>query len=331
MSGFWPGALWQAGLLEPRGGLFARWARAATLAHLGHERAATHDQGFMYGESSLAAWRAQCRGQDQAAPSAVCGAFARSVLTAADTLVALARTNPVAGTIPTTGKSPLAETIIDSMMNLGILTWASRYTHRPEYARLAARHAHVVASLLVRPDGSTYQAVHFDRSAGAIVFLGTHQGLSDTSTWARGEGWGLYGFSETAAELGDRDLLRVALRIADYVARRVPATGVPLWDYDAAPGAPVDVSAATVTAAGMFHLAIACRRLPGVCSDRAQWVAEGRTLLDRALQYASVHPPLGLLGSQQLDLRRHTCCNGGEIVFGLTYALEALRLEQTVS
>ncbi len=148
----------------------------------------------------------------------VCAALARSVLTAADTLVALANTNPGAGTIPTNATSPDGETIIDSMMNLEILTWASRYTHRRAYARLAIHQAHVIGSLLVRQDGSTYQAVHFDRDTGKIVFIGTHQGLSDTSTWSRGEGWGLYGFAQTAMDLHDRSLLAIAQRMARYVA-----------------------------------------------------------------------------------------------------------------
>ena len=113
------------------------------------------------------------------------------------------------------------------MMNLAILTWAARYTHRHAYARLASHQAHVIGSLLVRPDGSTYQAVHFDRDTGKIVFIGTHQGLSDASTWARGEGWGLYGFAQTAIDLHDRSLLAIAQRIAQYVSEHLPTGGVP--------------------------------------------------------------------------------------------------------
>ncbi len=328
-SGFWAGALWQAAALQPQGGLFARWALSATVAHFGLERALTHDQGFMYGQSSLAAWRARCRFRAPASQPPICGRLAASVLTAADTLVTLARTNPGAGTIPTNATSPNGETIIDSMMNLEILTWASRYTHRRAYARLAAHQAHVIGSLLVRPDGSTYQAVHFDRSTGRILFIGTHQGLSDTSTWARGEGWGLYGFAQTAMDLHDRSLLAIAQRIAGYISQHLPDAGVPRWDYAAGPRARVDVSAGTITAAGMFRLALACRRLHGVCSDPGQYVSLGRTMLTGSLAYASPRPPLGFLGSQVLNARHHGCwCNGGELIFGLSYALEALRLEK---
>jgi hypothetical protein len=331
-SGFWAGALWQAAALQPRGGLFARWAMQATVAHFGLERALTHDQGFMYGQSSLEAWRARCRFRDPASRPPICARLANSVLTAAGTLVTLARTNPGAGTIPTNATSPNGETIIDSMMNLGILTWASRYTHRRAYARLAAHQADVIGSLLVRQDGSTYQAVHFDRATGKIVFIGTHQGLSDTSTWARGEGWALYGFAQAATDLHDRSLLALAARIAGYVSQHLPESGVPRWDYAASPRARVDVSAGVITAAGMFRLALACRRLHGVCSDPGQYVSLGRTMLAGSLAYASTRPPLGFLGSQVLNARHHACwCNGGELIFGLSYALEALRLEKALA
>ena len=329
-SGFWPGALWQAAALYPRGGMFARWALAATVAHFGLERSPTHDQGFMYGQSSLAAWRALCRVRDPAQRPAVCPALEHSVLTAADTLVALAKTNRGAGTIPTNATSRDGETIIDSMMNLGILTWAARDTHQRAYARLAAHQAHVIGSLLVRRDGSTSQAVHFDRDTGEIVLIGTHQGLSDTSTWARGEGWGLYGFAQMAMALHDRSLLAIAQRMAQYVAQHLPDGGVPRWDYDAGANGQVDVSAGTITAAGLFRLALACRRLPGVCSDAGQWVSLGRTMLAASLAHASSDPPLGFLGAQVLNARHHGCwCNGNELIFGVTYALDALELEKT--
>ncbi len=83
-----------------------------------------------------------------------------------------------------------------------------------------------------------------------------------------------------------------------------------------------------IAAAGLLHLASACRELPGVCSrDPGRWVALGRRMLAAALGRASDQPPLGFLGSQVLNEHRRGCwC--GELIFGLTYALEGLRLEQ---
>jgi hypothetical protein len=214
-------------------------------------------------------------------------------------------------------------------MNIAILPWATRVTGNPAYARLASHHAHVVASLLVRPDGSTAQSVHFDRASGRVLLIHTHQGLSNSSTWSRGQAWAVYGFAQAASDLHDRGLLRVAERVATYVASHLPAGGIPLWDYDAPAGAPVDVSAGVITAAGLLHLAAACHAIPGVCTDPGRWVPLARRMLAAALTRASGQPPLGFLGSQVLNERGRGCwCDGGELSFGLTYALEGLRLEQ---
>jgi hypothetical protein len=247
------------------------------------------------------------------------------VLAAAGELVALAATNARAGTIPT--KATSGDTIIDSVMNIGILPWASRVTGDPRSSGVALRHASVVASLLVRPDGSTAQSVNFDRATGRVLFISTHQGLSNGSTWSRGQGWAVYGFAQAASELRSAALLRVALRSAGYVARHLPAGGIPLWDYDAPAGAPVDVSAAVITAAGLLHLARACHAVPGVCVRPDRWVVLARRMLSASLGRASAQPPLGLLRDQVLNERGRGCwCDGGELIFGLTYALEAERL-----
>jgi unsaturated chondroitin disaccharide hydrolase len=324
-SGFWPGALWQAAAISPApgGAMFARWALAATLQHFGQERSDTHDVGFMYGQSSLAGWEALCGGKS---PQSLCPRLKRSVLSAANELVALAASNRRAGTIPTSSRGRQADTIVDSMMNIAILPWASSVARNPVYMHLAARHAHRVASLLVRPDGSTVQAVDFDRATGRVIRLSTHQGISSSSTWSRGQAWAVYGFAQAAAALRDRGLLREALKTARYVERHLPPGGVPRWDYDAPAGAPVDVSAGVITSAGLLHLAAACHSLAGVCDHPARWVDLSRRMLAASLGHAYDHPPLGLLASQVLNERGRGCwCNGGELIFGDTYALEALR------
>jgi unsaturated chondroitin disaccharide hydrolase len=328
-SGFYAGALWQAAALEPAGGMFARWATAATIDHFGSERAPTHDVGFMYGESSLNGWRALC-GRGEQGSTALCARLKQSVVSAADELLALAATNPGSGTIPTNPTSPEGETIVDSMMNIAILPWASGATGNVVYSRLARHQARVIASVLVRRNGSTAQSANFDRATGRLLSVTTHQGLSNSSTWSRGEGWALYGFAVAASELNDRAFLRVAERVAGYVAAHLPAGGVPRWDYDAPAGAPVDVSGGAITAAGLLHLVAACRQLGGAgCGVAAVsgWSALARRMLAAALGYASPRPPLGLLRSQIEDEHFHGCwCNSGELIYGVTYALEALAL-----
>ena len=244
-------------------------------------------------------------------------------------MLALAAGNRAAGTIPTNSYGTDADTIVDSMMNIAILPWATRLSGNPVYARVAARHAARVAALLVRRDGSTIQAVNFDRATGRVVSFATHQGISARSTWSRGEGWALYGFAEIASELRDRGLLRVAERIAGYVRAHLPASAAcRCGTTTRAPGAPVDVSAGVITAAGLMHLAAACRQLAGPCPAARGWVALSRRMLAGALGYASVRPPLGLLRGQVLDERAGGWADGGELMLGVTYALEALRLLQ---
>lgn len=324
MIGFWAGSLWQAAASEPAGGLFARWALTATTVGFHPQGPPSHDLGFQYGQSWQAAWEALCQGRSPK-PS-ICPRLRRTVLAAADKLVALGATNSAAGTIPVIGEGPVAVTIIDSMMNLELLTWAGRVTGNPKYAQLVSRHAHTVASVLVRRDGSTAQAVNYDRATGRILSVGTHQGLSDSSTWSRGQGWAVSGFAQTAASLHDRTLLEVAERVARYVARKLPDGGVPPWDYDAPPGAPVDVSAAVITSAGLLRLARACRSMPGVCTDQGRWVPLARRMLASSLAHARAQPPLGFLGPQLLNERNPPCwCNHGELTLGLSYALEAAR------
>ncbi len=223
----------------------------------------------------------------------------------------------------------MADTIVDSMMNIAILPWATRITGDQAYVRLASRHAHRIASLLVRPDGSTIQAVNFDRASGRVESLATHQGISAKSTWSRGEGWALYGFAQAASDLRDKALVGVAERVAGYVSSHLPPGDVPRWDYDAPAGAPLDVSAGVITSAGLMHLASACRALSPPCPQSSRWTALSRSMLAGALRYASARPPLGLLRGQALNERaRGAWFNGGELIFGLSYALEALRLQR---
>jgi unsaturated chondroitin disaccharide hydrolase len=323
-TGFWPGALWQAAALV--GQPFTRWALSATVRHFGYEREPTHDVGFMYGQSSLQAWAALCRGH--ATRRALCRRLKHSVLAAATELRALAASDPGNGLIPTNPYGPNGDTIVDSIMNVTILPWATGVTHNPLYAELARHQAKALARLLVRRDGSTAQAVNFVRATGHVLSISTHQGLSARSTWARGQAWAVYGFALVASELRSRSLLRVAERTARYVQRHLPADGVPLWDYDARPHAAVDVSAGVITAAGLFHLARACRQLPGACRTGTEdWAALGRHMLAGSLAYASSAPPLGLLLGQDLNEHAPGCwCNDAELSFGLSYALEAIRL-----
>jgi Glycosyl Hydrolase Family 88 len=328
--GFWPGALWQAYDLSHEA-MFERWALAATRRNFGREHADSHDLGFMYERSSVKAYQELCtRGRRPA----VCARLRRSALTAAGSLLKLAATNRALGTIPTSSKTLCrgcsslgdADTIVDSVMNLPLLFWASDATHDPRYRSVAARHARIVARMMVRRDGSTWASMVTRRSDGAFLRYDTHQGYRPDTTWARGQAWAIYGFAYAANALRDRRLLATAESTAGYVMRRVRRPAVPRYDYDAPAGAPRDVSAAVIGAAGMLRLAAACEHLGAACRPGPGALrAYAHGLLGAALAGLRARPPLGLLSHQVYALGGATSWDDdAELIFGVDFALEAL-------
>ena len=322
-SGFWPGALWGAGRLVPRGP-YAGWALDASLARRGAADTPIHDVGFMVGRSVVAAFERLCATPAQRA-SARCRALRASGLAAAETLVRLAGTART-GMIPTDASGSEAQTIVDSLMNIGLLTWATRVSGEPRYAGLARTHATLVMDLLQRADGSTIQVADHERASGRLLRLGTRQGLSDTSTWARGQAWAIYGLADVGRALGDRALVAGAERAAAFWMRAAPARGLPPYDLAAGAAAPRDSSAAAIAAAGIYELAGACRSVAGACASPARWAGVAGVTLEAALGAVSTTPPLGRLGEQAYTVgaRNGAWDDRAELIWGLDFALEAI-------
>ena len=328
--GFLAGALWQAETLAPgRKDPFGEFAAVRTGANLGLERADTHDLGFMYQLSSEEAYRRLCRTAAQRAMDG-CAQLRDSALSAAEGLIEMAATNPGGGTIPTRKGKPGdtdSDTIIDSLMNLPLLYWATAQSGDGRYRELAARHARRVTELLVRPDGSTAQAVFMNRQTGAVGRVHTHQGISASSTWSRGQAWAVHGLTTSATALRDPVLLRAAERTAGYVASHLPPSGVPRYDYDAPEGAPLDTSAGVITAAGLLRLHRLCARWTGACQRPGDWAPLGRRMLAGALTHVSQDPPLGYFGDQAYTVGGTAWDDRAELAWGLFYALEAANLD----
>ena len=147
--------------------------------------------------------------------------------------------------------------IIDNLMNLELLFWAAQHGGDPAWHTMA--HEHALRSLQehVRVDGSTYHVVDFHPATGAVLWKGTYQGHADSSTWARGQAWALYGLTMSYRYTKDPALLDGAERVADYFLANLPADHVPYWDFQAPgiPAEPRDSSAAAIAAAGLLELA----------------------------------------------------------------------------
>jgi unsaturated chondroitin disaccharide hydrolase len=148
--------------------------------------------------------------------------------------------------------------IIDNMMNLELLFWASEQTGDPIYHDIALRHARTTMKNHFRPDYSSFHVVDYDTISGEVRQKVTHQGFSDGSAWSRGQAWGLYGFTMTYRFTDQMDFLRQAENIAGFLLEHphMPDDLVPYWDYDAPaiPGEPRDVSAAAIMASALYEL-----------------------------------------------------------------------------
>ncbi len=256
-SGFFSGALWR--IYEATG--CRPWATRAAGRDAGLEGqeldTSSHDVGFKIFTSIGNAARLTGSSKDR-----------DTVLTAAASL-ATRYSSVVTAIRSWDGPTPAHfRVIIDNLMNLELLFWASHHGGPRTWYRMAVNHALRSMHDLVRADGSTYQGVDYDPSTGKILRKFTHQGAATESTWARGQAWGIHGFTMVFRETGDARFLETARRIADFYLDHLPADHVPYWDF-AAPGipnAPRDSSAAAVAAAGLLELATL--ETDGARSDR---------------------------------------------------------------
>ncbi len=149
--------------------------------------------------------------------------------------------------------------IIDNMMNLEFLYWAAETFNQPLYAREANAHAMTTMKNHFRKDYSSYHLVDYDQQTGKVLQKVTHQGLTNESSWARGQAWGLYGYTMCYKNTFDKKFLEQAEHIATFIMHhpQMPKDKIPAWDFDvhnALDGAPRDASAAAIIASALLDL-----------------------------------------------------------------------------
>lgn len=281
-TSFWPGMLWLA--FELTGDEAYRRAAAAHVRSY-TERVDrridldTHDLGFLYHLACVVPWRST---GDRAAR--------RAALAAADHL--LARVLEPAGIIQAWGDlddpRQRGRTIIDSLMNTPLLFWASQTGGDPRYAGAARRHSAQLRDHIVRPDDTTFHTFYWDARTGEPLRGETEQGSGDDSCWARGQAWGVYGFTINHRWTGDESFLRAARRCADYFLAHLPADRVAYWDLEFGDGSGEerDSSAAAIAASGLLELADAL----GAAGDHYRDAA-GRILASLIDRYSTARHP----------------------------------------
>ncbi|GAA3962421.1 glycoside hydrolase family 88 protein [Mucilaginibacter dorajii] len=248
-SGFWPGILWY--LYE--GTHDQKWKTAANkftqeLKPLSEYSGFDHDLGFMVFNSFGNGYRLT---KDPG--------YKQVILRSADSLATLF--NPKVGTIlswPAMVKKMNwpHNTIIDNMINLELLFWASKNGGSRHLYDIAVKHAETTMHNHFRPDYTSYHVVVYDTVTGKKIQGITHQGYADNSMWARGQSWAIYGFTMCYRETGNAEFLDFAQKVADVYLNRLPADLIPYWDFDdpTIPNAPKDASAACITASALLEL-----------------------------------------------------------------------------
>lgn len=248
-SGFFPGSLWLAYELTGDERLLLDAVDYTNKMLPATFYTGTHDLGFMVGCSYGNALRL-CPNDS----------LKTVIIRTADNLAS--RFNPEIGAIRSWDFGPWNfPVIIDNMMNLELLFQASKLSGDNKYKDIAIRHADKTMACHFRPDMTSYHVVSYNPD-GSIETRQTFQGRSDESAWARGQAWGVYGYTVCYRETGDKKYLEFAQKIADMIISRVKTEDhIPLWDYDAPnlPTTPRDASAAAVTSSALFEL---CGYLP---------------------------------------------------------------------
>ena len=249
-SGFWPGMLWYAH--EASGNEALRDAAnrfTRQLTPLAYEPATDHDLGFQVFNSFGNGYRLT---KDES--------YRTVILATADSLATLY--NPKVGTILSWPRSvpglewPQHNTIIDNMINLEMLFWASKNGGADSLYDIAVKHAETTMNNHFRDDFTSYHVVVYDKETGQRVKQMTHQGIADESMWARGQAWAIYGYTMVYRETQDPRFLDFAQQVADVYLNRLPDDLVPYWDFDdpAIPDAPRDASAAAIVASALLEL-----------------------------------------------------------------------------
>ncbi|MFV0470590.1 MAG: glycoside hydrolase family 88 protein [Paludibacteraceae bacterium] len=249
-SGFWPGILWYN--YENTGNelikLKAQQYTNCLIELLNPEHSGDHDLGFQFLCSFGNAYR--LTGNEK---------YKETILKGAEKLAGFY--NPKVGTILSwahmvTEMGWPHNTIMDNMMNLELLFWASKNGGSPEYYNMAESHARVTMENQFSENYTNYHVAIYDTINGNLVKRVTNQGLNDKSFWARGQAWAIYGYTMVYRETGNKDFLRFAEKITDVYLQNLPDDYVPYWDFDdpAIPNAPRDASSASIVASALLEL-----------------------------------------------------------------------------
>ncbi|MGV3766961.1 MAG: glycoside hydrolase family 88 protein [Chitinophagaceae bacterium] len=208
--------------------------------------------------------------------------------------------------------------IIDNMMNLELLFWATKETGDSSFYNIAVTHANTTMKNHFRPDYSSYHVINYNSNDGSVKQKKTAQGYADASAWARGQAWGLYGYTVMYRATKDKKYLEQAEHIADFILNHpnLPADKIPYWDFNAPdiPNALRDASAGAVMASAFMEL---YKYAP---KEKAKTYYEAGETMIRSLSGAPYKAEPGTNGGFILQHSVGHIPQGTEVDVPLTYA-----------
>ena len=314
-AGFWPGVLWyDYEYTKDKQVLEEAENFTHSLKFLSHIPAYDHDLGFLVFCSYGNGYRLTKN-----------PAYKQVILDTADTLATLF--NPIVGTILSWPREVEPRnwphnTIMDNMINLEMLFWAAKNGGNPYLYDIAVSHADKTMKSQFRPDYTSYHVAVYDTITGNLIKGVTHQGYADSTMWARGQAWAIYGYTVVYRETKDPKYLDFAQKVTDVYLDRLPEDKVPYWDFDdpSIPNAPRDASAGAVVASALLELSTylpngtgkrykdaAIEMLTSLSSDSYQSEAELeqefiRLLCEQGYEYLPIHTEKDLIANLRKKL-----------------------------
>jgi unsaturated chondroitin disaccharide hydrolase len=245
-SGFYPGTLLNLYEQDQDYDFVKEATRVMNVLEKEQYNTHTHDLGFMMYSSFGNANRLMRNSEYEAV-----------LLNSAKSLAT--RFNPKVGCIKSWESKPSDFlVIIDNMMNLELLFWATKHTGDSSFYKIAVTHANTTMKNQYRPDYSSYHVINYNPENGAVQEKKTAQGYANESAWGRGQAWGLYGFTVMYRETKDRKYLDQANNIAHFLINNpnLPEDKIPYWDFNAPdiPNALRDASAGAIMASALLEL-----------------------------------------------------------------------------
>jgi unsaturated chondroitin disaccharide hydrolase len=305
-SGFYPGTLLYLYEQTKDQSLLSEAERILNVLEKEKNNTTTHDLGFMmfcsFGNADRIAPKPEYKN--------ILLASAKSLST---------RFNSKVGCIKSWDSNPSDFlVIIDNMMNLELLFWATHVTGDSSFYKIATTHANTTIKNHFRSDYSSYHVVNYNPVTGAVKQKRTAQGASDESAWARGQAWGLYGFTAAYRETKDRRYLDQANGIAQFILYHpnLPEDKIPYWDFNA-PGIPNalrDASASAIICSALLELSEYVDR-----EESKKYLSVAETIL----KTLSKHPYKANMGTNGGFILQHCVGhmpNKTEVDVPLTYA-----------